>query len=180
MPTFLREEDYEVFISLFKRYLCGSLVSSATRHMYPSYQDRVELLAYALMPNHFHLFVYQYDAYAITDFMRSLLTSYGMYFNKTYDRVGPVFQSHYRAKLISDDAYLHHISRYIHLNPVDWKTSNKTSLDFYRGTRTGDWIKPDRILRLFENTHDYLQFIEDYQGQKQILDELKWELASIE
>lgn len=178
--TFLSERDYEIFASLFKRYLGAGSSKNSSRHAYPDFRGRIELLTYALMPNHIHLFVYQHDEHAIRDFMRSLLTSYCMYFNKTYRRVGPVFQSSYRARLIADDSYLQHISRYIHLNPRDWKSSNKTSIDFYTGKRQADWINPKRILSLFDGAEEYLTFLEDYEGQKQILDDLKWELANPE
>ncbi|MGH7195649.1 MAG: transposase [Candidatus Saccharimonadales bacterium] len=178
LPTFLSEDDYTVFVSLFKRYLSVDNPKNLSRHKYPNYHNQLELLAYALMPNHLHLFVYQSHEFAIREFMRSLLTSYSMYFNKTYKRVGPVFQSRYRASRITDDAYLQHISRYIHLNPRDWQSSNKTSLDFYTGKRQADWAMPDRILELFDGRQDYLNFVKDYEGQKQILDELKWELAN--
>lgn len=177
-PTFLSEHDYVVFISLLKRYLDPEMSKNASRHAYPRFNSRVELLSYALMPNHIHLFVYQHDQYAIRDFMRSLLTSYCMYFNKMHKRVGPVFQSHYRARLISDDSYLQHISRYIHLNPSEWRTSTQTSLDFYTGKRQAEWVKPGRILELFEGAADYVKFLEDYEDQKQMLDDLKWELAT--
>src|SRR5262245_7444609 len=130
------------------------------------------------MPNHIHLFIYQLDESALKNFMQSLMTSYGMYFNKTYKRVGPVFQSRYRASRITDDTYLQHISRYIHLNPSDWRTSTKTSLDFYTSKRQADWVKPQKILELFSSADEYLNFLGDYEGQKQILDDLKWELAN--
>lgn len=178
LPIFFNEKDYDVFVSLFKRYLSDSQPKNTLRHIYPNYSDRLELLAYALMPNHIHLFIYQKDECAIKDFMRSLLTSYSMYFNKVNKRVGPVFQSRYRASLISDDSYLQHISRYIHLNPLDWSKSNKSSLDFYTNKRQADWIKPAKILQLFDNSNDYIRFLEDYEGHKQMLDELKWELAN--
>lgn len=176
--TFLGEADYAVFVGLLKRYLSEQPAKSASRHIYPTYRDRIELLAYALMPNHVHLFIYQRDERAISEFMRSLMTSYGMSFNRVHKRVGPVFQSRYRASLISDDAYLEHISRYIHLNPTDWRTSDKTSLDYYRGTRKSDWVRPKRVLDKFTSSEMYLKFVEDYEAQKQMLDELKWELAN--
>lgn len=175
--TFLSERDYEIFISLFKRYLGSEKSKNTSRHAYPDFHNRIELLAYALMPNHVHLFVYQCDEHAIRDFMRSLFTSYCMYFNKIHNRVGPVFQSHYRARLIADNSYLQHISRYIHLNPKDWQASTKTSLDFYTGKRQAEWITPGRVLELFDSTDEYMKFLADYEDQKRILDDLKWELA---
>jgi putative transposase len=178
MPTFWADNDYTVFASLFKRYLSSEQPKNSSRHPYPNYRGRLQLLAYALMPNHIHLFVYQEDEFAIRDFMRSLLTSYSMYFNKTNKRVGPVFQSRYRASRIADDSYFQHISRYIHLNPLQWEDSDKTSLDFYLGKRRADWIEPEKVLQGFKDSGEYLAFLRDYEDQKQMFDELKWELAN--
>ncbi|QQS69244.1 transposase [Candidatus Saccharibacteria bacterium] len=178
--TFDGEADFTVFIGLLKRYLSPKPSKSNTRHVYPSFVGRLELLAYALMPNHIHLFVYQHDQYAIRDFMRALLTSYCMQYNKVHKRVGPLFQSRYRASLIGDDAYLQHISRYIHLNPHDWRESDKTSLDFYLGKRHADWISTKRIMEYFSSSENYLDFLEDYEDVKKMYDEIKWDLATIE
>lgn len=180
-PIFNSEEDYTVFVSLLKRYLSKETPKSPTRHAYPSYNNQLSLLAYCLMPNHFHLLVYQEDERAITDFMRSLMTSYSMYFNRVNKRVGPVFQSRYLASLVDSQSYLEHISRYIHLNPKDWKTTNKTSLDFYLNKRSADWIDTTKIMEIFDNdVKKYKTFLEDHQAHKKILDDLKWELADTE
>lgn len=178
--TFDGDADYTVFTGLFKRYLSPKPQTSSSRHIYPSFHGRVELLAFALMPNHIHLFVYQHDEYAIRDFMRALLTSYSMQYNKVHKRVGPLFQSRYRASLITDDSYLQHISRYIHLNPINWRESDLTSLDYYLGKRHADWINTSHVLDMFENPTSYLRFLEDYEDVKKMYDEIKWELATIE
>lgn len=114
----------------------------------------------------------------MTEFMRSLLTSYSMYFNKKYKRSGPLFESRYKASLISEDAYLEHISRYIHLNPRDWREYEYSSLPYYLHQITDEWIKPKRIMELFSNPQDYLHFVEDYEKNKEMMDILKHELAN--
>lgn len=50
--------------------------------------------------------------------MKSLQTAYGVYFNKKYDRVGPVFSGRYKSIIVQKDDYLTQVSKYIHLNPV--------------------------------------------------------------
>ncbi len=180
LPVFLDDQDYRVFLGLFGRYLSNKPTLSNSRMKYPWYQSRLDVLAYCLMPNHIHLLIYQCDEKALTEFMRSLMTSYGMYFNKRYRRVGPVFQSHYKANRISDDSYLEHISRYIHLNPRDWEDYSYSSLKYYLNQASAEWIKPDTILGLFPDQEQYLQFIRDYEGHKQMLDEIRWDLADYE
>lgn len=79
----------------------------------------IVLLCYCLMPNHFHLLVKQNIDDSIVKFMRMFSTSHSMYFNKRYERVGPLFQGRFKAKLIDQEGYLLQLSRYIHLNPVE-------------------------------------------------------------
>lgn len=173
---FRTEQDYGVFISLFKRYLSPHVQKNDKRMPYPNYHTDLQLISYALMPNHFHLFVYQDDPRTIEKFMRSLITSYSMYFNKQHKRVGHVFQGRYLALRINNDAQFRHITRYIHLNPQDWKHSSHTSLDFFLGKRHADWIHPERVLD--SSAEKYLAFLENYTDRKALLDDIKWQLAN--
>lgn len=175
-PIFLGEEDYTVFISLFKRYLSPSVQRSPQRVAYPNYHQNVKLIAFALMPNHFHLYVYQESPRGIEQLMRSLVTSYSMYFNRKHRRVGPVFQSRYLALRIDNNSQFLHISRYIHLNPSDWRKSKHTSLDYFLSTRSAEWIHPDQVLDM--SPSKYLAFLNDYTDRKALLDEAKWSLAN--
>lgn len=176
-PVFLDDEDYRTFLHLFKRYLSEKPAYSSARVEYPWYAPRLELLAYCLMPNHVHLLLYQFDEKAITEFMRSLMTSYSMYFNRKYKRVGPVFQSRYRASHITQDNYLEHISRYIHLNPLKWEHYPYSSLKYYVNNSAPEWISPRKIVNLFPDASQYFEFVKDYESHKQMLDEIAWELA---
>lgn len=72
---------------------------------------------YCLMSNHYHLLVETPDA-NLSKAMQWVNVSYATYFNKKHRRYGHLFQGRYKAILIDADAYLKHLSRYIHLNPV--------------------------------------------------------------
>lgn len=74
--------------------------------------------SYVLMPNHFHLLI-QTKKIPISKIMTSLLTSYSMYFNRKYKRVGTLFQNRFKSKLCDKDSYFLGASRYIHLNPIE-------------------------------------------------------------
>lgn len=71
------------------------------------------------MPNHYHLLLRQEADHGIPRFMQKLGTAYTMYFNVKNKRVGPLFQGRYKAVHIGDEPYLLHLSRYIHINPLD-------------------------------------------------------------
>mgnify|MGYP000859478265 CR=1 FL=1 len=81
----------------------------------------VEILAYCLMDNHFHLLVRQKKEKGITEFMRKLGTGYTNYFNKKYERSGALFQGKFKSKHIEKDAHLMYLPIYIHLNPLDFE-----------------------------------------------------------
>ncbi len=74
--------------------------------------------AYCLMPNHFHILIKQTTENGLSVFMQKLTTGYSMYFNRKHDRVGPLFQSRFKAEHVDEDSYLKYLFAYIHLNPI--------------------------------------------------------------
>lgn len=177
---FLDEQDYTVFLGLLKKYLSGEYIRKTNRHKFDNLAGQVDLLAYCLMPNHFHLLLYQKTDGAITKLMRRVMTGYVMYFNERYKRVGTLFQSRYKASHINADDYLHHVSRYIHMNPEDYEKWPYSSLPYYLGKKKmPSWLKTKRVLALFDNnSSEYSQFIKDYDSSKHELSVLKWQLAN--
>jgi len=172
------EQDYITFLTLLQRYLSAEEAHDTYGVPYPNFYNKVELLTYALMPNHFHLLIYQRQPQAMAQLMKSVLTSYSRYFNKKYRRSGSLFESRYKASMISDDSYLEHISRYIHLNPRQWRDYEYSSLPYYLQRDEVSWVRPKRILELFGSPEEYLEFVSDYVEQKKMMDILKQELAN--
>src|SRR3989344_6910 len=76
------------------------------------------LIAYCLMPNHFHLLLKQNGDVPVSKLLSKIATSYSMYFNRRHDRVGQLFQDVYRSIHIDNNEYLLWLSAYIHQNPV--------------------------------------------------------------
>lgn len=175
---FLDEQDYITFLNMLQRYLAAEEAHDRFGNSYPNFYNKVDLLAYCLMPNHFHLLVYQHQPGSMAQFMQSLLTSYSRYFNKKYKRSGSLFESRYKASMISDESYLEHISRYIHLNPRQWRHYEYSSLPYYLQRDEVSWIRPQRILSMFSGPNEYLDFVSDYVEQKKIMEILKHELAN--
>lgn len=92
----------------------------------------VEILAFCLMPNHFHLLLRQLQDRGISLFMQKM-GGYVVYFNKKYERVGSLFQNRYKAVDIQTDQQLNNVFSYIHTNPVElveplWKTEGVSDL----------------------------------------------------
>lgn len=177
---FLDDQDYTVFLGLIKKYLAGEEAARKNRHPYSRLDKEVRLVAYCLMPNHFHLLLYQDTPEGITKLIRRLATGYAMYFNNRYQRVGSLFQGKFKAARINSDSYLHHISRYIHLNPVDYKSWQYSSFPYFAGKKDAPkWLCPSDVLELFAgNQQEYCDFVAQYEDSARELAVLKWQLAN--
>ncbi len=172
-PIFLDVADKQKFLSLIDRYICSSNNESRSDGLsYPSFD--VQIVAFCLMGNHFHLLIYQEDPSQISAFMKSLLTAYAMYFNLKYKRKGPVFEGMFQASHIVGDVYLRHITRYIHLNPRTYRTYKWSSLPDYLGKRKIPWLHSALVNDL--PPRRYAEFLEDYEDRAQLLRQLKKEL----
>ncbi|HEY4476807.1 MAG TPA: transposase [Candidatus Paceibacterota bacterium] len=80
----------------------------------------VDIGAYCLMPNHFHILIREPSNGDgnTSRFMLKLQTGFSMYFNKKYQRTGSLFEGTFRAKHVAEDNYLKYLFAYIHLNPI--------------------------------------------------------------
>lgn len=173
------EEDYAVFLNLLKRYLDEQPHTDIKGREYEWLRGQVELLAFCLMPNHFHMLFYLQEPDAVTRLMQSVTGAYTIYYNKKYDRVGPLFQSRFKAARILNESYLMHISRYIHMNPDNYKSWSYSSLEDYLGNRHTGWLQHQRITEIFkEQRIDYRVFLSDYEDYKAVLEDVEAQLAS--
>jgi putative transposase len=77
----------------------------------------LSILAWALLPNHFHLLV-RTGARPLATTMRRLLTGYAGSFNRRHKRAGHLFQNRYKSILVEEEPYLLELVRYVHLNPL--------------------------------------------------------------
>lgn len=81
----------------------------------------VDIMAFTLMPNHYHLLLTSKIENGVSLFMKKLNGGYAKYFNEKYERSGALFQGKYKAVRIAEEAHFIHIPYYIHLNPLDLK-----------------------------------------------------------
>lgn len=112
----------------------------------------VDIGAYCLMPNHFHLLIREKIEGGLSLFMKKLLTSYSMYFNLKHHRTGALFEGRFKATHVAEDDYLNYLFAYIHLNPVKiinpgWPKTDLTEVD-----RAAEYLKNYR----FSSYQDYL------------------------
>lgn len=156
---FLEERDYERFLEKIVKY----------KEKFP-----VRILAFCLMPNHFHFLLQQLELKAISSFFSNLCNSHAKYFNIKYETVGPIYQGRFKAKRVYKEEYLVHLSRYIHLNPVDLfrfigkgvfdqlKQYSWSSLPAYLSGQSNEIVNVDEVLSYFarkDPVADYKDFI---------------------
>jgi len=93
--------------------------------LFPEKERLVEIIAYCIMPTHFHLLLRQLRGGGIPIFINNLLNSYTRYFNTRYKRKGTLWEGRSKKVLLMSDEQLLHTTRYIHLNPVTAHLVNK-------------------------------------------------------
>ncbi|MDF5715221.1 MAG: transposase [Rhizonema sp. NSF051] len=148
---FFERENYVYFLRLIKEHLIV---------------NAVDIVAYCLMPNHYHFLVYLRDE-TISDAMKSLSLSYTKAINKRFNRSGVLFQGRFQSIYISQTDYLVNLSRYIHLNPVkaglvqqpeEWEFSSYLE---YAGLRQGTLPKTEYIKMQCQEESAAQQFLVD-------------------
>lgn len=133
---FIKEEDYLNYLKRLRDY----------KNKY-----NISVICYCLMPNHFHLLIRQDSDTPIYRFMHALHTSYSVYFNKKYNKVGRMFQSRFKQKEITKDEYFSKVTSYIHFNPIkDGLVDNLENYQWssypdYIGTRQGTLCDKDEV-----------------------------------
>lgn len=179
---FCEPEDYFYFLGLFKRHLSDEPFKDSSGRYYIKLDTEVELVAFCMMPNHFHLLCYLKEPQGIVNLMHSVLTAYSMYFNKKYKRTGGLFEGPFLASRITNDGYLWHVSRYIHLNPldlgVDFRLYVYSSIAYFAGERHADWLHVDKLVTTKAESAEYIEFVSDYETMHEEMKLLKNILAA--
>lgn len=107
---FYRERDYEVFLGLVRKY---------------SHRFKVKVIAYCLLPNHFHFALKPLMDGSIPKFMQGMGISYTIYINRRNRLVGHVFQGRYQAKHVPVHTDWKRLRAYLQNNPVKLKLVTK-------------------------------------------------------
>jgi len=127
----------------------------------------VNFISYCLNPNHYHFILEQLEKNGISLFMAKLGGGYASYFNERHGRVGALFQGRFKAKHISSNDYLLHVSAYVNLNNLVHNIGQavpenriKSSWEEYAKNKNG-FCKKNIILDQFKTIKDYRVFAED-------------------
>ena len=143
-------------------------------------------IAYCLLPNHYHLLIRQDGAHPAGLLPQRVFNSYSKAYNKRYGHSGTLFEGNYRAAAVEDDAYLAHLCRYIHANPVIhglvddlavWPYSNYLE---WIGEREGTLVDRDFIRSWFSHPLGYREFVAQYIVERSLPAELATSLRDWE
>jgi len=171
MPIFRYGENYEYVLRLVKEEI-GKLC--------------LTLIAYCLLPNHYHWLVRQDGEPAAGQLPQNVFNRYSKAFNNTYNHTGTLFEARFKAIPVTTDEYLRHLCRYIHGNPVVagvaaapelWPYSNYLE---WIGKRKGTLVDRAFIETFFPAPGQYESFVYAYlHGQHDMPKGLKDYLDSL-
>jgi len=180
---FFEPENYPFFLEKLGKYLRP---------------DQVDIHAYCLIPNHYHILVRLLSGSDFSEKMHDLSISYAKSINKRYPRAGHLFQGRFKAKHVDSTEYLLHLSRYIHLNPrfggivqraEDWEFSSYRDYLFggkiaeitqarqseISGISRRPAVTTELILSHFGGVEDYREFVESFADERMMqMEEQLW------
>ncbi len=186
--TFEDKQDFFQFLQMLDLFNNEESCGGIDQYKYPKNLNQrndneklVEIIAYCLKKNHYHLLLRQIGEHGVSKFMQKIGTGYTKYFNQKNDRTGPLFSGGFKSKHVGTDEYLKGLSAYINLNNlVHEQTASKQPSRtwlFYRsswweygGDEVGEKEKDafhaicekGIILEDFKDKQDYMKFAKGY------------------
>ncbi|RJR26968.1 hypothetical protein C4561_04300 [candidate division WWE3 bacterium] len=184
---FLDISDFETFITYLNEYLSlpadkdsvktvftiNGRQYKGTPHLPKNYHGQIEIVAYNLEYDHFHLIIKTTSKTSLERFVRSLFTRYSIYFNKKHNRSGSLFDGSYKSAEIADSIKLALLTKYIHEEPhssMKKGSERCSSYPEYMGKRDTAWIntRPVEIFlqdtggNPFKNISNLKDFLNNY------------------
>ncbi|MGG7033826.1 MAG: transposase [Flavobacterium sp.] len=142
---FLSNENKIYFLKLLSKHLTNN----------------IDVFAYCLMDNHFHLVIkINEDEKIVTQSFSNFFNAYAKAFNKQNQRTGSLFEKHFKRIKLKDENYLRELILYVHLNPkhhfnIDFKNYKFSSyIAFISENETK--IKRDYVLALFGDKENFI------------------------
>lgn len=176
--VFKDKQDFFQFIQMLDHFNQEESLGGLKVYKYPkNFQHRgstsvlVEIIAYCLNKNHYHLILKQVVDNGISKFMQKVGTGYTMYFNKKYKRTGSLFGGRFKSKYINAGEQLNYVGVYVNLNnKVHQKQEHRGSTSVL--THVSSWneymdksklklCKKDYLLADFKNIDSYKKYAQD-------------------
>jgi len=158
-PIFHSDENY--------RFLLGRIKRHAS-------ECQVTVIAYCLMPNHYHLVLRQDGERPLSGFVQAVFNSYTKALNRMYGRTGTLFEGPFQALPVTEEVHLLHLCRYVHRNPLeaclvtdlnDWPYSNYLE---WTEQRNGTLVDRKFARSHFTTPEAYVTFVLEYMPPERI------------
>lgn len=193
-PIYKYSKDYARFLNLLDYYrfapnLSFSHYNRLEKDVKSTYWSNikrnnaciVEIIAFCLMPNHFHLLLRETKEKGIKTFLSNVQNAYAKYFNTKYDRTGALFEAIFKGVRIETEEQLLHVSRYIHLNPVTAYIIDIKDLEGYKWSSFSAYVEKPKetfivshmILDVIGGSQRYKEFVFDQVAYQRELDKIK-------
>ncbi len=162
LPIFFNDENY--------RFLTQKFIDTIGKY-------DIDIFAYCLMPNHYHLLVRQNSDTSISKWLKTVFNGYSQAINKQENRKGTIFEGRAKKKEITNERHLMHLIRYFHYNPVQsgivikaekWEFSDYSD---WIGIRKSKLFNNHLLMRYFDNHESYKKFFSDYKDSQKITKE---------
>ena len=161
LTIFREERNYRFVLTRINEY-CTTLA--------------LTLIAYVLMPNHYHFLVRQDKDVPAGLLPQRVFNSYSKAYNQLYQHSGTLFEGRFKAIPVTDDVYLRHLCRYIHANPV--KDGIVQQLDAWPFSNYLDWVgkRPGKLVdhrfvqEYFGSATHYAASLTEFIQQRRYLD----------
>jgi len=196
LPIFRNKKEYKIYLSLIEYYkfanpplrfsffsrLEKDKKSALIKSLYKSNNNLVNIYAFCLMPNHYHLLLKQKKDKGIMNYIRLIQNSYAHYINVKTKRCGSVFQSPFKAKRIESDEQFLHVARYIHLNPLTTYLIDATnelanyewcSFKDYSGENSREFVDIKFLMSFYKNKDKFIKFTFDQLDYQRKLEKIK-------
>ncbi|MBP9669778.1 transposase [Candidatus Woesebacteria bacterium] len=190
-PTFLIKSDYERFIQTTSFYRPTESPIKYSQFLKNPHDVRADLLskidnsphqitivAYCLMPNHFHLLLRQNEDGGISKFLGDVQNSYVKYFNVKHKRTGSLFDRQFKAVLVETENQLLHLTRYIHLNPYSSHMVDSDHITTYPYSSLPEYISgkfilsdPNQVMEIYPKRYE--SFVLNHADYQQRLESIK-------
>jgi len=150
--TFRNDADRHLFIQLWAKAVS---------------RFGIEVIAYCLMGNHFHLFVHSPDA-QLSATMQYVGRAYTQAFNQRHGRDGALFRGRFHSIVVDSEEYFLRVARYIELNPVAAGFTSIINLEDYvwssfryyaTNLAAPSWLATQHMHHRFANTRDYRDYV---------------------
>lgn len=196
IPIFKTKYDYQKFIQIFSFYQNLHPPMKFSKFMQLNLLEKnkileelkqkgdylVEIIAYCLMPNHFHFVLKQIAEAGILNFLRLTTDSYSRNFNTKYQRKGSLFEGRFKAIRVETNNQLLHVTRYVHLNPYSsYLVKDLESLQLYPFSSLPEYLENSKtgicqkgiVLNQFPKPGSFQQFTLDQAEYQRSLEQIK-------